>query len=422
MASISTEATAPVESDFSAAPRGASATLLVGHRTTARVSGISVAFETLLQGFARQGLPCRVVNLAAVGLADRPGALRMRRTWSTAGILMRYLAALPRVRHVYMTISTSRLGFVRDAIFLWCAYALRRRTVVHLHGGGFRQFYLRSSRRFRAAIRATFSRSDTIVVLGELLRTQFRFVPDAGRRVVVVRNGLPVGDSALMLDQKTLPANGPIRLLYLSNMVPSKGYRHLLEACRQLLDAGEQFYCDYCGEFVDIMEPGTASLSAMAAEKQFREAIRMWGLTHHVTYHGVVHGSEKIRLLHAAHVLVLPTSYPWEGQPISIIEAMAAATPVIATRHRGIPEQVVDGYNGFLVPCNDPAAIVVAVRRLASQPDLFALQSRNASRQFRSYFTQEAHLNRLIAAIVSDPDTGASRAATHGVTTNRRNS
>jgi glycosyltransferase involved in cell wall biosynthesis len=66
--------------------------------------------------------------------------------------------------------------------------------------------------------------------------------------------------------------------------------------------------------------------------------------------------------LREVDAFVLPTL--WEGLPYSILEAMAAALPVVASRVGGVPEEVVDGETGFLVERQDPAALAGALRRL----------------------------------------------------------
>jgi glycosyltransferase involved in cell wall biosynthesis len=66
--------------------------------------------------------------------------------------------------------------------------------------------------------------------------------------------------------------------------------------------------------------------------------------------------------LAGADAFVLPTL--WEGLPISILEAMAAALPVVASQVGGIPEEVLDGHTGLLVPPSDPVALAAALRRL----------------------------------------------------------
>ncbi|HYH46766.1 MAG TPA: glycosyltransferase family 4 protein, partial [Thermoanaerobaculia bacterium] len=65
------------------------------------------------------------------------------------------------------------------------------------------------------------------------------------------------------------------------------------------------------------------------------------------------------RLLGGAAALVVPSTY--EGMPLVVLEAMAAGVPVVASRVSGIPEVVVDGETGWLVPKEDPAALAGAL-------------------------------------------------------------
>ncbi len=71
-------------------------------------------------------------------------------------------------------------------------------------------------------------------------------------------------------------------------------------------------------------------------------------------------------LLPAMDIFALPSL--WEGLPLALILAMGAARPVVATRIAGIPEVVVDGENGLLVPPGDVAAIGTALARLCADP------------------------------------------------------
>jgi glycosyltransferase involved in cell wall biosynthesis len=72
--------------------------------------------------------------------------------------------------------------------------------------------------------------------------------------------------------------------------------------------------------------------------------------------------SDVLEQLRQVDAFVLPTL--WEGLPYSILEAMAAALPVVASRVGGVPEEVVDGETGYLVERQDPAALAGALRRL----------------------------------------------------------
>jgi glycosyltransferase involved in cell wall biosynthesis len=69
---------------------------------------------------------------------------------------------------------------------------------------------------------------------------------------------------------------------------------------------------------------------------------------------------------------VTPPSGDMEGTPLAVLEAMASALPVVASRHGGIPDVVVDGVTGFLVAERDIRGTAVAMRRLAEDPGLAA--------------------------------------------------
>jgi glycosyltransferase involved in cell wall biosynthesis len=70
----------------------------------------------------------------------------------------------------------------------------------------------------------------------------------------------------------------------------------------------------------------------------------------------------------AADVLVLPSR--WEGLPLTVLEALAAGTPVVATDVRGVRELLRDGVTGLLVTPEDPAALAAAVERVVAEPAL----------------------------------------------------
>jgi glycosyltransferase involved in cell wall biosynthesis len=73
-------------------------------------------------------------------------------------------------------------------------------------------------------------------------------------------------------------------------------------------------------------------------------------------------------LLAAADLFVLPSLY--EGLPVSVLEAMAAERPVVATAIGGTDEAVTTEDTGLLVPSRDPAALALAIRRLQEDPRL----------------------------------------------------
>lgn len=85
------------------------------------------------------------------------------------------------------------------------------------------------------------------------------------------------------------------------------------------------------------------------------------GVDGRVTFLGVLSRDRVLELFHASDASLLSST--WENFPHTVVEALAAGTPVIATSVGGVPEVVHDGENGLLVPPGDAAALAAAIRR-----------------------------------------------------------
>lgn len=374
--------------------------LLVGPRVHEnRVSGARLGFELTITAFRRSGIRHEVLN-TVVGTVERAGAFDVKRVFSSLIVVFSFLRKLPRNSEVCLTIGSSLAGFLRDALLIWPGSLMGRKIILRLFGGGFGRFYAAQPAVLRGIIRRTFERASMIIVEGGLLREQFEFLPDIDRKIRVVPNGLPDNLRPRVSAAKSWSPGSPVRLLYLSNMIESKGYLSVLAACRILKEKYDlPIHCDFCGEFVRIVADGN-NVSGGEAEGRFHALIDRWHLGDVVKYHGIVGGVHKQRLLTEAHLFVLPTRYPWEGQPFSIIEALAFGTPVIATCYRGIPELVKAEYNGFFVEPDDPDQIAEVVGRLVKNPDLFRVLSENALAHYEKNFTTEKHLERIVETIM----------------------
>jgi glycosyltransferase involved in cell wall biosynthesis len=162
-----------------------------------------------------------------------------------------------------------------------------------------------------------------------------RFAPDAARREQV---------------RRAWGAAEDVVLFTAAVLVARKGHDVLLDALAPLLRAGLPLRWVICGE-----GPLRAQLAAQVAAR---------GLTERVTFTGF--STEVHHLLSGADVFVLPSRH--EGLGIAVMEAMAAGLPAVASRVGGLPEIIVDGETGLLVPPGDAAALAAAIERLARAP------------------------------------------------------
>ena len=305
-----------------------------------------------------------------------------------------------RFRLAHILIAQSRAGFLRDMVMIWSAWAYRCRIVVHLHGGNYDGFYRAQPRPWRFAIRHTLRRVDRIVALSERLRGMYAFDPALQEKVAVVMNSPPEelkGKPRLMDDRP----ERVVRLLFLSNMIQSKGYYDVLEAVKILKRTTTmRLEAMFAGIFMSSADDRKV-MSPKAAEAAFLDDVDGSGLAGVVRYLGAVSGDAKQRLLDASDFLLLPTNYVNEGQPIAIIEAMASGCVVIATDYRSIPDLVVDGETGVLVDYGRPEQIANAVREISADAERYAMMSRAAVERYERFFTVARHLNAVVSVLRS---------------------
>jgi glycosyltransferase involved in cell wall biosynthesis len=112
--------------------------------------------------------------------------------------------------------------------------------------------------------------------------------------------------------------------------------------------------------------PGVKVLIAGEGEEEnnLKKLVRSLDLTKEIIFTGL--SLDVGLILSYTRLFVLPSL--WEGMPNAVMEAMAAAKPVVATRVGGVPELVVEGETGILVPPEDTEALALAMLDLLQDP------------------------------------------------------
>ena len=183
-------------------------------------------------------------------------------------------------------------------------------------------------------------------VAGNLTR---RFhVPDA--KIVVIPNAVDEGETAHGLARPAIDwpvAAGRTAALILARLEQEKGVDVAIDAVAQV--AG-----------VDLVIAGTGSCRAALESKAAR-----LGVSHRVHFLG--HRRDPASLLARANVFVLSSHV--EGLPLSVLEAMAAGVPVVATNIGGTREAIEHGTTGLLVPPGDSNALAAAIVQVLAEPN-----------------------------------------------------
>jgi glycosyltransferase involved in cell wall biosynthesis len=193
-----------------------------------------------------------------------------------------------------------------------------------------------------------------------------------GRRAEVVIHGVDVDAIASRRRERDAARaelgvrRDELLVATVANLRANKDYPTMLAAARRLADAGQPVH------FVSVGQGPLAR--ELEAE---RDAL---GLGDRFQFLG--YREDPIRVLVAADVFCLSSRF--EGLPISLLEAMAAGLPVVATRVGGVPSVVTDGREGRLVPAGDPAALAAALAEF-HDPALLSRFARAAAERARAF-------------------------------------
>ena len=276
----------------------------------------------------------------------------------------------------YIALAARGYAFYKDFVLVGLAKLFGVRVVCHLHSKG---VSTRQCRRFDDFLyRRVFANSSVILLSPRLYADVQKYVtPD---RAHYCPNGIRCADGTLVARHED---SAKVEILFLSNMIESKGVLILLEACRELKARGHSFLCRFIGAQRDI------------TKDRFYAEISEYRLAEYVSYEGAQYGRAKHRFLARADILVLPTYYHYECFPLVLLEAMQFALPVVSTYEGGIPDIVEDGRTGYLCPQGDAMALADKLEILIMDGSLRKRMGAAGHRKYIKEFTAERFENRL---------------------------
>ena len=180
--------------------------------------------------------------------------------------------------------------------------------------------------------------------------------PAAAAKIHRVYNGLALGHWPI-LDEPTSAVSLELRIFSVGRLIEFKGFQDLLAACHQLQVHGIKFSCEIAGEgpLREILEEQARKFDQPGARVQLS---------------GLLSQAEVRAHLGACDVFALACRVDEKGAcdvlPTVILEAMAAAKPVVSTRLSAVPEMVDHEYTGFLASAADPTGFAQALARVAA--------------------------------------------------------
>jgi polysaccharide biosynthesis protein VpsI len=275
-------------------------------------------------------------------------------------LLLTICACLPGGCDVIHLHVASRGSFLRKSVLAIVCLVLRKPYILHLHGGGFHDFYENQINTVgRMYVRFIFRHARFAVALSSVWKDWM----DSNISLVnseVIFNGV-----AAIADLDSSRRRRDV-VLFLGRVCEEKGVSELIAVARKIKETHPDVEFEIGGEGdLDFYQRASGDLE-------------------NVRFLGWLDDDERARVLESATLFCLPS---WnEGVPMSILEAMAASLPIVSTCVGGIPETVESGVTGLLVPPRDVDALAAAISTILTDQELAVqMGERGRERQVNAF-------------------------------------
>ncbi len=314
-------------------------------------------------------------DIAAIGRSS------LRKYWRAAGVgftlLWRILTHRPD--RVYFSFAPNGPAFWRDSLYALLLRLMRLPIVFHLHGKGLGK--LRETSRLAGFVQKRVFKDQTAIILGPALRPE---IDGLGCKPVVIANCTDMPEPCRALPRDA--THHPLRILYLSNLIRSKGIETVIKAVGIARHSQPDLHLDIAG--------AEADLSALDITNRLKQA----DLASNSTYHGPVGHREKTKLFQTADLFVFPSHYANEAQPLVVLEALAHGLPVICSNAGTLGDVINNGKNGYVLQnADDARELARLILQLQANAEQRTKMAKAAHETFAAAFQRDVFEHKLAA-------------------------
>lgn len=293
---------------------------------------------------------------------------KLRKLLKAAGAFAVFLFKLPGYEIVHVNVA-SDASYVRKSFFIRAAKAFHKKIVIHQHGGDFESYYRGLSEKGKERVRKVLDMGDAFLVLAPFWKEFFGGLID--------KDKITVFPDSIRIPEKEEKRYGQHKLLFLGRICKAKGVGELLSVVPVLKE-----------KYPDIK----LYLGGIFEEKELEDKVRE--LSDCVKWLGWISGDEKKRYLKECDIFVLPSYF--EGQSVSILEAMAYSCGVVASNTGGIPQMIINGETGILIKPGSEEALKEGINRLLSNEALCESLGENAYDKVKKEFSIDTNMEKLL--------------------------
>lgn len=331
-----------------------------------------------------ESFDCHYINLTTAKNLEDIGHFRLGKIVEFVKLLHRIRKTIKQLKPdlVYVTPNAKGGAFYKDFIVVEMIKSMGCKVIVHYHNKGVatRQDHWLDDKFYRK-----FFHGIKVILLAEAL------YPDVQKYVkredvYICPNGIP--DTTGGKEPTAERHNKVPHLLFLSNLLVSKGVIVLLDALKILKDRGYSFVCDFVGG-------ETAEIDAA----RFKKEVEQRGLNQLAVYDGKKYGMDKKEYFDKADIFTFPSTN--EAFGLVSLEAMEHKVPVVATNEGGIPDVVKDGQNGLIAEKGNSNSLAKSIAELLDDKQLREKMGEDGYKKFKEHFTLIAFENKF-KNIISD--------------------
>lgn len=343
------------------------------------VHGSTVMTSYFCRTLQDLGFDITLVDRRFSSSVSEVGRVSVKKVFSGLWLLVRLAATLIRARpSVCVHFVTNRpASFLLDVAMAQLIAGAKVRHLAYVHTSGYRQLAARNSTWSRL-VRLLFARTSRAVCLGPTLVADITPWVNPSDVSIVPNMTAPAPKQTIRRALRGRP-----RLLFISNLSRAKGVFDFLELARRVSAAIPTATFDIAGAEGDLAV--LEDLTALIDEYSMAERIRL---------HGPAGDELKARLFAQSSVLIFPSVYQYEAQPLTIVEAMSFGLPVVAYDTGGIRDLVATDINGMLVPAGSLSGMTDAVLKLLQDERLQTKLSQGAKARWAAHHSPESYAAR----------------------------
>lgn len=286
-------------------------------------------------------------------------------------LLIRY-----RPKVIYSSIPKGFSAFIRTAIVLWFAKRLGVKVLGELAGVDF-QFLQAEGIQKKIGL-YFLNQVDTLRVLGESVKKNLERYNI--KRTITMDNGIYVPPDAVI--PRDIIFQTQINLLYVGALNFSKGIKNLVYAVSTCKQKKINIHLNLVGEWSNAQQ-----------KEDIEGYIRSNLLEEYITFHGLTHGQRKWNVFKKCAILVHPTY--WDGQPLTILEAMGCGLAIITTPIGAIPDTVRHNVNGIILSENTPQKVFEAIELFYNNREYLLQVSTENIQTYNRRFTAGLFCERM---------------------------